>query len=141
LAANFAKVYPNGVTIGGGFTLTFTKASAVAAFLPQGGTPGALTKSAIDPTSSSANVFGGQVLALELSVDFSGKGITASGLGGLHLTSGPLAGQTVAQVLAEANQAIGGGALPSGMSISNLNDVVDKINNAFDNGVSNGYVK
>jgi uncharacterized repeat protein (TIGR01451 family) len=141
LAANFAKVYPNGVTIGGGFTLTFTKASAVAAFLPQGGTPGALTKSAIDPTSSSANVFGGQVLALELSVDFSGKGITASGLGGLHLTSGPLAGQTVAQVLAEANQAIGGGALPPGMSISNLNDVVDKINNAFDNGVSNGYVK
>ena len=141
LAANFAKVYPNGVTIGGGFTLTFTKASAVAAFLPQGGTPGALTKTAVDPTSSSANVFGGQVLALELSVDFSGKGITASGLGGLHLTSGPLAGQTVAQVLAEANQALGGGALPQGMTIANLNDVVDKINNAFDNGVSNGYVK
>jgi hypothetical protein len=109
--------------------------------LPQGGTPDALTASATNPTSSAAEVFGGQVLALELSVDFSNKGITATGLGSLHLTSGPLAGQTVAQVLAEANQALGGGALPPGMTIADLNDVVDKINNAFDNGVSNGYVK
>jgi hypothetical protein len=143
LAANFSKVYgPAGVTIGGGFTLTFTSQPAVQNFLPQGGTPGVLTASATNPTSSSAKVFAGQVLALQLSVDFSKAGITGSGLGGLHLTAGPLAGQTVAQVLSEANTALGGGALPAGITkISDLNDVVDKINNSFDDGVANGYVK
>src|SRR5262249_24510525 len=44
LAANFSKVFgAAGVTIGcaaGGFHLTFTSASAIQAFLPQGGPPG-----------------------------------------------------------------------------------------------------
>jgi len=143
LKANFSKVYgAAGVTIGGGFTLTFTSQVAIQNFLPQGGTPGVLTATATNPTSSSAQVFAGQVLALQLSVDFSKAGITGSGLGGLYLTAGPLAGQTVAQVLAEANTALGGGALPAGITkISDLNDVVDKINNSFDDAVANGYVK
>ena len=125
---------------GSGVVATVSQA-AIEAFLPQGGKPGALTASATNPTSSSANVFGGQVLALELSVDFSNRGITATGLAGLHLTSGPLAGDTVAQVLAAANQALGGGALPAGMTISDLNDVVNNINQSWDNGSPTGYVK
>jgi hypothetical protein len=66
------------------------------------------------PGSSAAGVFAGQVLALQLSMDFSSKGITAVGSGSLHLVSGPLTGQTVAQVLALANTVLGGGPLPSG---------------------------
>jgi uncharacterized repeat protein (TIGR01451 family) len=145
LKANFAAVYGNaGVTIGGSYTLTFTGQPAVEKFLPQGGTPGVLNATAVDPTKSSANVFGGQVLALELSVDFSNKGITRGGLANLHVTSGPLAGSTVGQVLALANQVLGGStsALPAGMTVSDLNNVVDNINNAFDGGTSStGYVK
>lgn len=55
----------------------------------------------------------------------------------------PLKGYTVAQVLALANQVLGGnvGALPAGLTVSGLNDVVDNINQSFDNGSSTGYVK
>jgi hypothetical protein len=142
LAANFTNVYGiAGVTLGGGKTLTFTSASAIQAFLPQGGTPGVLTVSATNPTQSSANVFGGQVLALELNVDFSDAGITGPGIGSLHVKSGPLQGNTLQQVLALANQVLGGGALPAGLTVSGLNDVVDSINQSFDGGNSTGYVK
>ncbi len=134
LQTYFNSVYPNGVKIGGNNTLTFTSAGAVRGFLPQGGTPGVLNASATNPTSSSAGVFAGQVLALQLNVDFSSIGVTTMGLGGVKLTSGPLSGYTVAQVLALANQVIGGNtaALPAGMGVSDLNNVVDGINNMFD---------
>ena len=140
LASNFALVYSGGsVTIGGTRTLKFTSASAIEAFLPQGGTPSTFAASATNPGSSAAGVFAGQVLALRLSVDFSTAGITKAGLAGLKLKSGKLAGQTVAQVLALANAVIGGntGALPSGVSISDLNSIMDAINNNYDGGISN----
>jgi hypothetical protein len=143
LKNNFATVYPGGfVAIGGTNKLTFTSALSIENFLPQGGTAGALAASATNPTSSAAGVFAGQVLALQLSVDFSNKGIKNGGLALLHVASGPLAGKTVAQVLAYANAALGGDGLPAGISsISQLNDIVDKINNNFDNGTVNlGYL-
>jgi hypothetical protein len=145
LKNNFATVYPTGVTIGGSpYNLKFTSASAIEAFLPAGGKPGVLNKSATNPKSSSANVFGGQVLALQLSVDFSNAGITTVGLSARKVAPGnPMAGSTVAQVLAVANQVIAGNpsALPTGMSVSNLNDVVSRINENYDNGTTNnGYL-
>jgi hypothetical protein len=143
LTAKFTTVYPGGsVAIGGTYKLTFTSALSIINFLPQGGTPGKLAASATNPTTSAAGVFAGQVLALQLSVDFSTKGMTPAGLGGLKVVSGPLAGQTVTQVLALANSVLAGGALPSGMSISDLNNVVDAINNNFDGGTTNnGYLQ
>ena len=75
---------------------------------------------------------------LNSTADFSVKGITRTGLSSMKVASGPLAGQTVQQVLALANSVLGGGALPSGMTISQLNDIVDKINNNFDGGTTNG---
>lgn len=142
LAANFSKVYPAGyVKVGGDYTLTFTSAAAVQAFLPQGGTPGSLTASGVNPKTSAAGVFAGQVLALQLSVDFSSTGIFRIGFGSLTVQSGPLAGWTVAQVLTAANIALGGGPLPAGVpSISALNNIVDQINQSWDGGSSTGYV-
>lgn len=139
---NFAAVYPNGVEIGiggAGYSLKFTSAAAVTAFLPQGGTPAALTSDIVNPTSSSAGVFGGQVLALRLNVGFSAAGVT-QGLGGalgslkLTGTGTSLDGQTVDQILAAAETALGGGALPAGYTIANLNALVTDLNEAFDNG-------
>jgi hypothetical protein len=76
------------------------------------------------------NVFAGQVLALQLNVT-----ILGGGLGSFVLPSGPAAGKTVAQVLADANAALGCGTLPSYVSsISDLNDIVDSINEMFDKG-------
>lgn len=128
LATDFPTVYPAGVTIGGTFTLTFDSAGAVRAFLPAGGTPGALTSSATDPTSSAAGVFAGQVLALRLNVDLEHYGsVVISG------TGTTFDGKTVADVLAAANIALGGGPLPTGFTISSLNDLVDSLNQKFDN--------
>ena len=141
LAAKFSTVYPGGVSVGGTKVVTFTSASAIQAFLPQGGTASVLTASATNPTSTAAKVFGGQVLALRLGVDFSKAGITRAGLADLHLASGRLAGYTVAQVLSLANTVLGGniGALPSGLTVSGLNGIVDAINNNFDNGTTNNH--
>jgi hypothetical protein len=137
LAANFATVFPAGITIGGAKTLTFTSASAVEAFLPAGGKAGFLTASAVNPTRSSAGVFAGQVLALTISVAMSNAGVITSGLEDLYIAPGQtMAGYTVAEVLAMANQALGGNlsGLPSGVTISTLNDVVSKINENYVGG-------
>jgi hypothetical protein len=143
LTAKFLTVYPGGsVAVGGTYKLTFTSALSIINFLPQGGTPGQLKANATNPTTSAAGVLAGQVLALELSVDFSNKGITAFGLANLHVVSGPLAGATVAQVLTLANSVLGGAPPPTGLTISDINNAVDAINKNFDNGTSNnGYLQ
>jgi len=136
LNANFFPTYGNlGVSIGGNFTLRFVTADNVRAFLPQGGPPSFLNGSAVNPTTSSAGVFAGQVLALELNVDL-------EGLGGLILTGTgtSLDNHTVAQVLALANIALGGGPLPAGFgSFSALNDLIDQLNMSFDGCVKDSW--
>jgi hypothetical protein len=143
LAANFTTVFSAGyVQVGGTHTLRFTGAAKVAKFLPAGGKAGKLTSSAVDPTKSKGGVFAGQVLALQISVAFSNAGVTRWGLASLQVQSGKLAGYTVAQVLALANSVLGGGALPSGLSLSDLNEVVDRINNNFVDGTTDlGYLQ
>jgi hypothetical protein len=147
LANNFDAVYgaSGGVSIGSGSRIVkFTTAKAIQDFLPQGGTAAVLRSSATNPTSTAAGVFAGQVLALTLSVDFSEKGIRGPSdvpLGDLFIASGALKGQTVNHVLELANQALAGEPLPAGLTISGLNEIVDRINNNFDNGTrSNGFV-
>ena len=145
LHANFPTVYPSGLTIGGTNTIFFATADDITGFLPQGGTPGVLTQSYAPPLpgGTEAGVFAGQTLALQLNVDFSNAGVTLTGLGALHVLKGPLAGYTVDQVLALANEVLGGNvaALPAGMSISDLNDVEDNINGNYDDGTTdNGYL-
>jgi uncharacterized repeat protein (TIGR01451 family) len=144
LANNFALVYRGGfVEIGipgaSGFSVKFTSAAAVKAFLPAGKSAKALTADATNPTSTSAGVFGGQVLALQLNVDFSDAGVTggSSGTFGdlvLKDPASPLNGKTVRQILAIANTALGGGNVSShGVSIATLNAIADSFNQAFDN--------
>ena len=142
LQTKFALVYPAGsVQIGGGRILTFTSQAAIDAFLPQGGSPSSLRSNATNPTYSSAGVFAGQVLALQLNVDFSNARVTRFGLASKTLASGKLAGSTVAQVLTIANGVLGGAAPPAGVSIADLNAIVDAINQNFDNGtVDRGYL-
>jgi hypothetical protein len=141
LSDKFNQAYPAGfVQIGGVKTLKFTSAYAIEKFLPQGGTPARLTSSLVNPTSQ-LSVLAGQVLALQLNVDFSIKGYTRAGLANLTVVSGELEGSTVSQVLALANSVLGGGALPSGVSLSDLNNIVSKINENFDGGTqNNGYL-
>jgi hypothetical protein len=142
----FSLVFPTGsVSIGSGSkVLTFNSALAIQNFLPAGGTPGTLSASATNPTSSSAGVFAGQLLAATLSLDFSNAGITRFGLASQKVKSGVLAGYTVTQVLALANQVIAGNyvGMPAGLTVSGLSDVLNSINNNYDNGTQNqGYLQ
>ena len=142
LANNLASIYGSaGLVIGDIYTVKCTTAVAVQNFLPAGTSPGVLQTSYINPTGDTgAGVLAGQTMALKLNVDFSNAGFTASGLANLKVAAGnKLAGYTVAQVLMLANKVMGGspGVLPSGCSISDLNDLVDRINNNFDGGAQN----
>jgi hypothetical protein len=145
----FPSVFPSGLTIGGTFTLHLSTATTLKNFMAATphGTPGILTASLTDPTSSPAGVFAKQLVALALNIGFGDAAVPSSppfsDIGGLFLMSGPFGGWTVDQVFALANTVIGGNtaALPPGTSVSDLNDAVDGINNNFVNGtVSQGWL-
>jgi hypothetical protein len=135
LADNFSSVFPTGITLGcpaGPNKLVFTTAAQIEAFLPSGGKPGPLPDT---------NVLTGQLLAAMLNVAFSNAGVLPTGLGGLHIASGPFAGKTVNQVIAMANRVIGGCPIQGDIvDFSALNDVLTGINEAFDDGSNTGFV-
>lgn len=152
LAANFAAVYPGsivevGVSGTGGFSMFFTSAAAVNIYLPALGTAGALNSDLLDTSSSASGGFGGEVLALQINVDFSDAGLM---LGTLGIPFGNFAlcnltdfallnGLTVRQFLAHANTALGGGG--SSYTFAQLNALTHEINNAFSNGQTTRFAQ
>ncbi len=140
----FSEVFPTGLVLGSTYKLTLTTATAVKNFLPQGSTAGAFTTNYTNPTTTSAGVLAGQLVALKLNVAYSAAGKIGSNptkLGDLAIASGPFAGKTISQFLALAELAIGGGSL-NGFSFSDFNDTATKINENFDNGtVDTGFLK
>jgi hypothetical protein len=150
LIASFDTVYPGGVVVGlpgPGFTMDFGDSLAVLAYLPASGAAGPLTADLIDPMSSSSGVFGGDVLALQLDVNFSDAGLLGgtSGLrfGDLYvceLTTTPaLEGLTVRQILAISNTVLGGGAGP--YSADELDPVVFALTQAFIGGAPSTFAQ
>ena len=134
LNQNFTSVYGSGgIVVGGDNTLTLTSPAAVARFLPQAPPPVTLTSSLINPTSPAGSL-AGELVALKLNVDFSDAGITTGLFGSLKVTSGPLAGYKVRDVLAIANLVYGGNlfALPAGVTVGSLTSTMACINGNFD---------
>ncbi|MHC1738611.1 MAG: choice-of-anchor A family protein [Ignavibacteriaceae bacterium] len=134
----FNEVFPSGLVIGTGNTLTLTTASEVKDFLPAGGTSGSFSQSYVNPKKTSAGVLAGQVVALSLNVNYdaAGKiGSNSTDLGDLIIVSGPFEGKSVSQFLVIANQAIGGEE--TGYTFSQINDMATKINENFDDGTTN----
>jgi hypothetical protein len=118
-------------------TVTYTGADKVMAFLPaKGGTPGVLNETLDNPTESHAGEFGGQVLTLQLGVDFGDKGVgwaVTSPVGDvIYAGTGCEAGRKIRDILADANRVLGGGSLPAGCTFSDLNTIVAGINEAYD---------
>ncbi|MGA1874963.1 MAG: hypothetical protein ACMUIA_05110 [bacterium] len=152
LANCFDTVYdpniPEFVEVGdpNNYSMVFTSAEAIRAYLPAGGDPNSLDKDYTNPTANnSSGVFGGQVLALQLNVDFKSRGtdcMEGNDLGDLYLCNydTDLDGMTVAEILAMANDALGGGGLPEEFSsFSQLNDLVDELNKSYDNCVKSTW--
>jgi len=143
LVADFNNIYlvfEVGSPGAAGFSMQFTDASHLTTYLPASGTPAALDSDQINPTSSSSGLFGGDVSALKLNVDFSDAGFTlgTSGIpfGNLtlcNLTSDTdLNGMTVRQVLGVVNTALGGGSTTD--SIADLDPVTANLNASFGGG-------
>jgi len=133
-----------------GWGVLFSTAGAVREFLPQGGPASALDKDDTNPTNplqspsaTAAGVFGGQVLTLQLNVDLGDANGFPYGGGGIgdflvdYPTCYDSSMPAVHQVLADANFMLSGaaGAAPNGAdcSIDEMNELVDMLNNSFDN--------
>lgn len=161
---HFDSVFPNGVTLGdadgidgdGDYALHFSSSAAVAAFIPVGGKPAALTADAHDPTGSAAGVFAGQLLAAKLNLAFDDAGALDDCKGRIDLLLGDLVfvsgvdadliGMSVRDLIDLADVAISGalgGAIDldgdgsDDVTLSDLSTALDVLNNNFDDGTSN----
>ncbi len=141
---HFNDVFPTGLVVGdpNHYTMTFTSAAAVAHFLPAGGNSHVLTQNLTNPANASlTGEWAGQIVAAVLNVAFNDKGYLGSGpnkLKDLVFLAGPFQGMSVANFLAVANKAIGGGGL-SGFSINEIAYAAEQINTNFENGHDLNY--
>jgi hypothetical protein len=116
-----STVFPGGEVVIGhasGYTATWTSSAAIAAFLPNGGTPSVLTADLIDPAYTPAGVLASQILALRLNREYSCAGIFAEvGLSPaeycygdyvIPASCGLFSGLTVDEFLALADKVVGG---------------------------------
>ncbi|MBA3283764.1 MAG: T9SS type A sorting domain-containing protein, partial [Nitrosopumilus sp.] len=144
LANNFAAAFPAGLSVGCNNTLLLTSSTAVCTFLPSGSTPSALPiGNLVNPGQSYHNVLAGQVVALTLNVGFDNYdanfGSSTTNLGDLIINSGTFVGWTVNQLLAEANNVLGG--CPSAYTPSQINAAVSAINeNYVDGNVTGNFL-
>jgi hypothetical protein len=153
LAQEFPTVYPSGVTIGNpciyctSFTVTFTNAEAVINFLPATGPFAFLNANLINPITTSAGQFAGNVLALQLNVAFGDAGVMGgTGLpahfGDLYIvnTGNPaFDGRTVRNLLLGANHLLDGPI--AGFTTSSTNALLIQLNEAFDNGTPSSFAQ
>src|SRR5712692_6816709 len=128
-----------GIPGAAGFSTLFTGGAQLLAYLPAAGTPGPFDSDLLNPTSTAAGIFGGDVAALKLNIDFSDKGVTPQNasvrFGDLHLfalTLTGLNGLSIRDFAAVVNTAIGGGT--TGFTIQDLDLVAIELNAAFGGG-------
>jgi hypothetical protein len=135
------------VVVGGKYTVTMTGPVPVQNFLPQGGRPVPLDGNYVDPPvkpghrkpHNKLGSLAGETLALRLNVDFSAFFLTRAGLGVLKVASGPLAGQTVNQVLAFGNCVLGGTSIAAcgganTLTYDAIEDTIERINKNYEGG-------
>lgn len=122
----------------------WTTPEAVAAYLPDGGSPGVLTFDLTDRVSTPSGVLGSQILALRLNREYSCAGIFATlGLspdttcyGGFTIpdTCGRFSGMTVDEFLVLADQVVSGQTAllePYDAGLSDMNTTATCLNELF----------
>jgi hypothetical protein len=124
--------------------MRFDQPDPLLVYLPAGGLPGPLTSNVLDPVTTPAGSFGGDVLALQLNVDFNNAGFlhgtSSTPFDELVLTNfgGILAGfngLTVSEFLADANTCLGGGFCIRDITI--MDTIAAELNAAFEGGPPN----
>jgi hypothetical protein len=141
LMLGFTGSFPGGLIVGSplGNTARFLDIPSIDAFLPESGTPAALTQSYVNPPNP-ANPFAGEVLALTLKVAFDA---THTSAGRIPLSSllvadpaSSLYGLTVGDVLTNANLLLAGTEAASKAMLPDTYDAVVRINANFENGTA-----
>ena len=151
LTANFKTVYApvfDSLVIGSTFTLTLDSSKAIFDYLPQTGTPGALSATVNDPTDTASGGFGGDVVALKLNVDFAdsallkaNSGLKFGDLTICGLTSDTdLNSKTVRQFFALANTGLGGQATTDSIN-PDLESIAANLNAAFLDGAPSTWAQ
>jgi hypothetical protein len=130
------------VTVGStsGYTMRFTDSQSVMGYLPSVGNFAPLNGNVLDPITTASGGFGGEVLGLELNVDFSDAnvlpGTVGVPFGDMELTGfgpgSPFDGLLVRQVLANVNTLLGGGT--AAFTIADLGSLVGDLNASFSEG-------
>lgn len=143
--AYFTQVFPNGLTVGSGYTLHFTSSAAVGRFLPNGGPIAVLNASHIDPLPGIVGgTFASQVVALSLNMAFGLSEVDGfANISSLVVRQGPFVGISVTDILAIANLVLGGdsNALPQAATLRDLHSTVASINENFEGRMaSRGYL-
>jgi len=152
MSDKFDSVYPSDLFFIGststGYFMLFTNEANLDDFLPALGTPGPLDGDLVNPSSSSAGVFGGEVAALKLNLDFSNAGLipNSSGLllGNLVLTGfsgseSSVNGMTVEQFFPLSQAALAGQA--TSLDFADVEDLASNINDAFDVGQPDSFAQ
>jgi hypothetical protein len=144
-AAGYGAAY---ATMGNHTTkdLIFTSAAAIDAYLPNTTAPATISGNTKNPVGAKSSTYGGtlggNLLALKLSLDYDAAGllhnVSGFSLGSHVVQSGPFKGQSVAQVEAAAELVLAGGALPAGVTLSSLTDVLSALTANYDDCTSNG---
>jgi hypothetical protein len=139
--ANYDAIYaPFSVLVIGDpamFAVSFGSTTTLLNFLPTIGTANSLTADYVDPLTTSAGVFAGDVAALKLNVDFSDAGLLGGAVayrfGDLVLhgltTTTDFNGLTVREALGSLNAALGG--LPTSDSYADLDLLAAQLDSAF----------
>ena len=162
LESNYMASFASGLTIGRGFTATWDKNQenlitpahgpayrVFESWLNGGGPSGKLTVNTTNATSTAGGNLAAEIAALTLNVNLIGVGVAPysggfSGIGALvyHPSQLPdsLAGLTVTQILATANQILGGGPLPSDYSYNGLSGLIAQLNQSWTGCHSNAIV-
>ena len=142
LATNFSTVFPSGLTVGGTKKIVFTTFTAVRAFLNQSGSARVLSSTLLtNPTKSSySNKLAAELVAAVLNVEMD-KAIPSfatpsQNLANLKIGSGTYKNWTVAQLIAEANNVLGGAS--SVHSASKLAKAIENINKSYESS-SHGH--
>jgi hypothetical protein len=152
LTNNFNTVYASSagvLTVGGTYSMAFDSASAVEAYLPASGAIGPLDASLLDPTTSASGSFGGDVVALTLDVNFSSAGLLtgSSGysFGNLVITGFPaqpgIEDITVGQFLGQLDILLGGGSLPDGYTVDELDPIAIELEDSFTDGTPSTFAQ
>jgi hypothetical protein len=124
-----------------GFSLIWSNPGDLLDFLPASGMPGPLNADIVDPHSSAAGSFAGEVAALKLNIDFSDAGLLTHpagvAFGDLDLvnfagTLADLNGLSLRDLLSETNVLLGGGS--GSNSIDDIFATLSDVNMSFNGG-------